>query len=118
VSTAIHWFRRDLRIADNAALNAATAAHDQVVPLFVLSKWRGNHHWRGAAGIPVRMSRLACEESRRERRAADRPRSPADAALERLVRETGAAAIFFARDPDPHGRKMEMQVASMRSGSA
>ena len=25
MSLAIHWFRRDLRIADNSALNAATA---------------------------------------------------------------------------------------------
>ncbi|MDH3682571.1 MAG: deoxyribodipyrimidine photo-lyase, partial [Acidimicrobiia bacterium] len=30
------WFRRDLRLDDNPAWAAATAAHDQVVALFVL----------------------------------------------------------------------------------
>ena len=49
MSIAIHWFRRDLRIADNSALNAAGAAHDQVVPVYVLSEWKGEHHWCGAA---------------------------------------------------------------------
>lgn len=36
MSTAIVWFRRDLRIEDNPAWSAATAAHDSVVALFVL----------------------------------------------------------------------------------
>ncbi|MEI6212336.1 MAG: deoxyribodipyrimidine photo-lyase, partial [bacterium] len=49
MSVAIHWFRRDLRIADNTALNAAVAAHEQVVPVFVLSKWQRDHDWCGAA---------------------------------------------------------------------
>jgi hypothetical protein len=94
VSTAIHWFRRDLRIADNAALNAATAAHDQVVPLFVLSKWRGDHHWCGAAGIPVRMSRLACEESRSQRRAADRHIEVPPCGPKNAQAKQGCANIF------------------------
>ena len=34
-TTAIVWFRRDLRLDDNRALAAALAAADQVVPLFV-----------------------------------------------------------------------------------
>lgn len=38
---------------------------------------------------------------------------PADVALEKLFRETGAAAIYFARDPDPNGRAMEVRVATM-----
>jgi deoxyribodipyrimidine photo-lyase len=33
---SIFWFRRDLRLADNPALNAAIAAHDEIVPVFIL----------------------------------------------------------------------------------
>ena len=115
MSTAIHWFRRDLRITDNPALNAAAAAHDQVVPVFVLSTWRREHHWCGAprqeflCGSLASLARnLAAKGGRlilREGRV--------DAELEKLIRETGAAAIYFVRDPDPYGRAMEARVAAM-----
>ena len=35
-SRSIFWFRRDLRLADNPALNAALAAHNEIVPVFIL----------------------------------------------------------------------------------
>ncbi|MEZ5013872.1 MAG: deoxyribodipyrimidine photo-lyase [Chitinophagales bacterium] len=34
-SVVIHWFRRDLRLADNAALFHALSQHEQVLPLFI-----------------------------------------------------------------------------------
>jgi deoxyribodipyrimidine photo-lyase len=34
-STAIVWFRRDLRLADNPALDRARQAHDRIVPVFI-----------------------------------------------------------------------------------
>ena len=36
MSTAIVWFRRDLRLGDNPALDAALRSADRVVPVFVL----------------------------------------------------------------------------------
>ena len=35
VKLAIHWFRRDLRVNDNAALSEATARAERVVPVFI-----------------------------------------------------------------------------------
>ncbi|MBU4556986.1 MAG: DNA photolyase family protein [Actinobacteria bacterium] len=35
-TTTVVWFRRDLRLADNPNLNAALAAADRVVPVFVI----------------------------------------------------------------------------------
>lgn len=35
-STAIVWLRRDLRLHDHPPLVAALAAHERVVPVFVL----------------------------------------------------------------------------------
>jgi deoxyribodipyrimidine photo-lyase len=34
-SIAIFWFRRDLRLEDNTALNAALLHHDKVLPIFI-----------------------------------------------------------------------------------
>ncbi|HAB57335.1 MAG TPA: deoxyribodipyrimidine photolyase, partial [Acidimicrobiaceae bacterium] len=38
MSTAIVWFRRDLRLEDNPAWAAATEAHDEVVPVLVIER--------------------------------------------------------------------------------
>ena len=35
MSTAIVLFRRDLRVVDNPALSAASAAHAEVLPVYV-----------------------------------------------------------------------------------
>ena len=34
----IIWFRRDLRISDHPALNAAIEAGDEIVPVFILDR--------------------------------------------------------------------------------
>lgn len=36
MSTAIHWFRQDLRCLDNPALYQACTAHQNVIPLYIL----------------------------------------------------------------------------------
>ena len=35
---SIIWFRRDLRIGDHPALNAAIESSDEIVPVFILDK--------------------------------------------------------------------------------
>ena len=35
MSTAIVWFRRDLRLADQPALSAACAAHERILPVYI-----------------------------------------------------------------------------------
>lgn len=110
--TAIHWFRRDLRLSDNTALWHATRSATSVVPVFVLSQWRGEHHWTG----PGRQRFLCgCLESLSKNLESVDGRliiRQGDAAeeIEKLVRETRAEAVFFNRDPDPHGREMEKKV--------
>ena len=115
MAVAIHWFRRDLRIADNSALNAAVAAHGQVVPVFILGEWKGEHHWCGAARQEFLCGCLRSLAKNLEAKGGRLivRRGSADAVLEKLVRETGAEAIYFARDPDPYGRAMEEKVAAM-----
>ena len=113
-NTAIHWFRRDLRLGDNTALHHASLAAEQVVPVYLLSKWKKNHAWTG----PGRQKFLCgCLESlsknikTRDGRLIVRSASPSQPdALERLIKDTKAEAIFFNRDPDPFGQETERAV--------
>ena len=45
---AIHWFRQDLRLADNPALTQA-ATHDQVLPIYILDDVHPQAHALGGA---------------------------------------------------------------------
>ena len=41
--TFIHWFRQDLRLADNPALTAA-AKNGNVLPIYILDDQNSNNH--------------------------------------------------------------------------
>ena len=112
MSTAIHWFRRDLRLTDNTALNAALAAHDLVVPVYILSDWKGEHRWCGVARQEFLCGSLASLHRNLEAKGGRLivRRGAADDVLEKLAREAGAEAIYFNRDPDPFGRDMETRI--------
>lgn len=113
---SLHWFRRDLRLTDNTALNAAaTAGAEGVVPVYLLTTWAGEHRWTG----PNRqlflcdcLASLAGDLEKIGGRLIVRT-GAAEVALERLLDETGAQAIYFNRDPDPFGRDAEDRVAAM-----
>jgi len=113
--TSLHWFRRDLRIADNTALAAAAAASEHVVPVYIVSEWRKEHHWCGAARQEFLCGCLASLAGQIEAKGGRLiiRRGEADRVLEKLCRETGAEAIYYNRDPDPYGRAMEVRVAKM-----
>ncbi|MEQ9334270.1 deoxyribodipyrimidine photo-lyase [Thalassobaculum sp.] len=97
------WFRRDLRLADNPALTAAVARGRPVIPVFVLddedagawapggaSRWWLHHSLESlAASLEARGSRLVLR------------RGPAAAAIDRLVSETGADAVYWNRRYEP-----------------
>ena len=113
MSIAIHWFRRDLRLTDNTALNAA-AQSDQILPVYIPSDWQRHHHWCG----PHRQAFLAGSLKSLHRnleakggRLLIRP-GPAVRALLALARETGATEIHTNRDPDPHGRAIESELST------
>ncbi len=110
----LHWFRRDLRLTDNTALHFACEQSTQVIPVYILSTWSGEHRFTG----PMRQDFLCgCLKSLNANLAAKGSRlvlregDPA-AALISLARETGAKAIYYNRDPDPHGRLVEKRLAS------
>jgi len=115
VKTAIHWFRRDLRITDNTALTAAVSRFDAVAPVYVLSSWKTTHRWTGSNR---QQFLCGCLHSLDQNLHAVGGRlivreGEAVSELAALIRETGAEALFFNRDPDPFGRQVEEKILTM-----
>ena len=103
VSVALVWFRRDLRLEDNPALTAAIAAHQRIVCAYIhapdeeapwapgaASRWWLHHSLRALdralaqRGVRLRISR-----------------GPTRSALEALVRQCGAEAVYWNRSYEP-----------------
>ncbi len=111
----IHWFRRDLRIADNTALYNASLQGHPVIPVYILSSWKKKHAWTGAN----RQHFLCgCLESLSKNLGTVGGKlivleGEAVSVLKKLTEDTGAKAIHFNRDPDPFGKEVEAKVAKM-----
>ena len=98
--TAIWWIRRDLRLADNQALNAALVDADQVIPLFILDQTllaspRASE--KRTAFLFGGLHALDADLRSRASRLIVRSGDPA-AVLTMLCREFNAVAVYAERD--------------------
>lgn len=110
----IHWFRRDLRIADNTALYHASL-NGGVIPVYILSTWKKSHLWTGSNRQKFLCGCLESLSKNLETlnsRLIIREGIPVES-LKKLIVETDAKAIYFNRDPDPFGRAVEQKVAEL-----
>lgn len=110
--TALVWFRRDLRLADHPALDAALRAHEHVVPVFCFDdRLLSGRHTSGPrtqflieclhdldAGLRERGARLVVRRDRPEQ------------ALVELAQATGASEVYFSRDVTPFARSRGRSV--------
>ncbi len=126
MSTAIMWFRRDLRLADNAALAAALATADTVVPVYVHAPEEEGAWPPGAASrwwLHHSLAALERELHRRGSRLIVR-RGPAAAALATLAKESGAKSVHWNRlyEPDAIARdtavKRELRERGLDASSS
>ncbi|MGJ8633568.1 MAG: cryptochrome/photolyase family protein [Luteolibacter sp.] len=110
---AIHWFRRDLRIADNTALHHATRTGNPVVPVYILSTWKNEHHWTGSNRQHFLCGCLESLAKNLETLSGKLIIRKGDQVSElmKLARETGATSIHFNKDPDPFGKETEKKLA-------
>ena len=110
---ALWWVRRDFRLADNPALNAAVDEGEAVLPLFVLdpvllrSAGTARRAWIFAAlhalDADLRVGGgpgLSVVEGR-----------PADV-VPRVARQSGAAMVHVAADFAPYGRRRDERVTA------
>jgi deoxyribodipyrimidine photo-lyase len=113
-TTALLWYRRDLRVADHRALTLAVREFDRVVPVFVLDD--ALLHGRFAS-TPRTAFMLGClrslDEALRERGSGlvvrhGRPEQE----LVALAAEAGAQAVLWTSDVAPYARARDARVTS------
>ncbi|MDC8015196.1 cryptochrome/photolyase family protein [Tahibacter soli] len=103
MSTAIVWFRRDLRLADNPALDAALAAHARVLPLYIHAPDEEAPWEPGAASrwwLHHSLAALADDLARRGARLHIARGASLDV-LQALAHATGADAVYWNRLYEP-----------------
>ncbi|MGY6632740.1 MAG: cryptochrome/photolyase family protein [Alkalilacustris sp.] len=103
------WVRRDLRLSDNPGLVEAAATGRPVIPVFLndegVAQLGAAPRWRLGEGLAVFGAALEAIGSRLILR-----EGPALPALERLVADTGAAAVWWGRLYDPVSRERDAAV--------
>jgi len=107
----IHWFRRDLRLDDNSALDAALRSGDPVLPVFILDD--------AILAQPIDARRLsflrtALEDldqrlGRRGSRLLVR-RGDAARELNRVAEEANAWGVYLNRDHTPYARQRDARA--------
>lgn len=114
-SPVIHWFRRDLRIADNLALHAAAESGMSVIPVYVLSRWKQHHQWTGPKRQHFLCGCLSSLAGNLTTIGGHLVIREGDAVYElrQLILETKATAVYFNADPDPFGKETERRVEVM-----
>ncbi len=103
MTRGLHWFRNDLRLQDNTALNALAARVDQWLPVFVLDPRLAGGARRQAPRIRFLLDcleRLRCDLQKRGVPLLVREGIPEEV-LPKLLHETRASLLSFNEDTTP-----------------
>jgi deoxyribodipyrimidine photo-lyase len=111
-TTAVVWFRRDLRLDDNRALAAGLEAADQVVPLFVRDPAiLGSGRVGRLRGERLDAALVALDRELRDRGGRLVVRTgPPEEIVPAIVREVGARQVHAQRDLTPYARQRDGRV--------
>ena len=112
MTISIHWFRLDLRVADNPALAVASQSGRAVVPVFIWAPEEEAPWTPGAASrwwLHHSLTELETELRKLGSRLILR-RGPTLTAIRSLVRETGATSIVWNRRYEPAVRARDAQI--------
>jgi deoxyribodipyrimidine photo-lyase len=107
----IHWFRRDLRLGDNSALDAALRSGDPVLPVFILDDAILAHHIdaRRLSFLRTALVDLDQQLGRRGSRLLLR-RGDAARELNRVAEEANAWGVYLNRDHTPYARQRDARA--------
>jgi deoxyribodipyrimidine photo-lyase len=109
MTTALVWFRQDLRLADNPALRAAAAAAKQVVPVFIWSPEEEGAWAPGAAArwwLHVSLQQLQGTLQQRGSKLVLQRGAAVDTLL-RLAATTGATQVYWNCRYEPAATRIE-----------
>lgn len=115
--TSILWYRRDLRVHDLPALQAAVEA-GPVLPLFVFDDRLVHGRWPSANRVWFMLESLrVLDQQLRERGASLQVRrGRPEEVIPALALEAGAKAVFVSRDYGPYARRRDARVAEALGG--
>jgi deoxyribodipyrimidine photo-lyase len=114
-SSTVLWLRLDLRLADNPALAAAVKRGGPVVPVFIWSPDEEGDWPPGAASrwwLHQSLHAFDAQLRARGSRLIIR-RGPTPETLRLLVKETGAAAVFWNRRYEPEVRARDARITEL-----
>lgn len=109
---ALHWFRRDLRLADNTALWHAHQDCDQVYPIFIFDPKILTAPDIGAPRVQFLLESLDSLQKNLSTHGSELILRRGDllSELEKLVGETKATSIYWNRDYEPYARERDARV--------
>ena len=113
-SRALFIFRRDLRIDDNTALNAALQAHDEVVVCFVFSTLQtSEHRYRSPNGLAFLIESLEELSTRIDARggALHILHGDVKGIVGSLIEQLSLSAVFVNKDYTPFSRERDRGIA-------
>lgn len=112
VSTAIVWFRRDLRVHDHPGLTRALSEFDHVVPAFVLDPvlTRGRYRSDRRTGFLFRCLRDLDRSLRKLESGLILLAGEPETRLAELGTRVGAEAAFWTSDVSPYARERDRRV--------
>jgi len=112
MDTAIVWFRRDLRLQDNPALDAAVRTHDRVICIYIFAPDEEKPWQPGAASLWWLHHSLKALDADLRRRGAKLEvfSAPTLPALRRLIKSSKAGAIYWNRLYEPAIRKRDDKI--------
>jgi deoxyribodipyrimidine photo-lyase len=112
MTTAIWWIRRDLRLIDNQALNAALSHAEQIVPVFILDLSLLSSLYVGPKRLAFLLEGLRRLDSDLRARGSYlvvRRGDPRDE-LDALLAESGAEDIFAEEDFSTYARRRDARI--------
>ncbi len=115
MKTALWWIRRDLRLSDNQALNAALNNASQVIPTFILDPAlleSANTGSNRTAFLFAGLRQLDQDLNKISSRLVIRSGNPLQV-LPKLFRECSAEIIYAEADFSPYARRRDSELASI-----
>lgn len=114
MKTLLHWFRRDLRVADNVALSEAARRAETVIPIFILETVLPSGAETSAARLAFLLQSVEC--LRQNLQELGYPLifrvGLAEEILPQLCRETGAQAVFANKGNEPAEQRRDERVTA------
>ncbi|MFC3816117.1 cryptochrome/photolyase family protein [Lysobacter sp. GCM10012299] len=115
---ALVWFRNDLRLADNPALQAALEGGYTPIPVYIHAPDEAGDWRPGAASDAWRHRSLDALDAQLRRRGSHLRRffGPSLATLQSLVATTGAEAVFWNRRYEPAFERRDARIKQALRG--